>query len=321
MEHRYLADALDRGILRILQVDARRPYSAMAAELGVSDQTVARRYQQLRARGGVRVFALAQPNVNTQELWVIRVRTGANLNGLAANLARRGDTAWLHTVCGPAGLEIVGMVYREPGEVGTFALVEHLSALPSVMSVTAQRCLHMFFGGPESLLTKSDAPAPVDRDGPDRRLGVRDLTDTDRRLLAALAVDGRASITQLGRASGLTDETATQRLRLLEDSGILYFDVDFDPELLGLRSSVGVWASVDPADVQDAGRALATHRETSFAAATTGTTNIYAVAHCVDGDALYRYLSGPLAQLPGLRTVETAPHIRIVKKAQREPAT
>lgn len=36
----------------------------MAADLGVSDQTVARRYQQLRRRAGVRVIALAQPKVD-----------------------------------------------------------------------------------------------------------------------------------------------------------------------------------------------------------------------------------------------------------------
>ena len=53
------------------------------------------------------------------------------------------------------------MVYRERGETGTFALLEQLSALPSVASVTAQRCLHMFFGGPASLLTKSDS-SPLD---------------------------------------------------------------------------------------------------------------------------------------------------------------
>ena len=40
-----------------------------------------------------RVFALAQPIVNTQEQWVLRVRAGTNLNTLGANLARRSDTA------------------------------------------------------------------------------------------------------------------------------------------------------------------------------------------------------------------------------------
>jgi DNA-binding Lrp family transcriptional regulator len=227
-------------------------------------------------------------------------------------------------ICGPAGLELTAMVYRERGETGTFALLERLSVLPSVVSVTAQPCLHMFFGGPASLLTKSDS-SPLDNrrasvGSRDRRIASHDSTDADRRLLTTLAVDGRASLKQLSQASGLAQETVNQRLQLLEASGTLYFDIDFDPELLGLHNSVSLWASVTPACVEEAGRVLATHAEISFAAATTGTTNIYAVAHCVDGDAMYRYLSGPLAQLPGLQTVETAPHIRGLKKAQRDPA-
>ncbi len=323
----YLADDTDRGILRILQIDARRPFSAISRDLGLSDQTVARRYQQLRARAGVRVFALTQPNVNTQDLWVLRVRAGANLNNLATNLARRGDTAWVHLSCGPTGLEIVAMVYRERDEAPGFTLLEQLSALPSVVSVTAQSCLRMFFGGPESLLTKSssssDSPVLQDRstvNGEHRRLDPRDLTDADHRLLAALAVDGRASLKVLSQASGLAQETVTARLTLFEQSGILYFDVDFDAELLGLRTSVSMWATVDPARIEEAGRALATHNEISFATATTGTTNIYAVAHCIDAADLYRYLSGPLAELPGLRSVETAPYTRVLKMAQRDPA-
>ncbi|MBS1694685.1 MAG: AsnC family transcriptional regulator [Actinobacteria bacterium] len=323
-EQKYRADDLDRAILRLLQVDARRPFAAMAADLGVSDQTVARRYQRLRARAGVRVVALAQPNVNTADLWLLRVRAGPHLDTIAANLARRSDTAWIHSVCGPGGLEVVGMVYRDRGEAGSFALLEQLSASPSVTSATAQACLHMFFGGPDSLLTKSTAPPDERSAGPDDRQPHRhgsDTTEADRRLLTALGLDGRASVKQLSQVSGLAPETVTHRIGQLKASGTLYFDVDFDPGLLGLRCGVSLWLTVTPARLEDAGRLMAAHQEISFATATTGTTNIYAVAHCVDTGAMYRYLSGPVAELPGLNAVEAAPHIRDMKKAQGDPAT
>lgn len=323
-ESPYLADELDRAILRSLQIAARRPFSAMAADLGVSDQTVARRYQQLRRRAGVRVIALAEPNVNTQDLWVVRVRVGANASAVAQSLVHRQDTAWIHYVGGASGVEIVAMVYRERGEAPKFGLLEQLSSLPSVVSAAGQHCLHMFFGGPESLLTKSGSTlcGATPSAGPQNDVrGAAELTAADRGLLAVLAVDGRASVKQLSRASGLAPETVARRVEILESTGMLYFDVEFDPELLELRCSVSMWLSVTPGQIEAAGAALAEHPQISFAAATTGTANLYAVAHCVDAESLYRYLSGPLAALPGLQAVETAPHIRILKNAGLGPAT
>lgn len=317
----YVADDIDRAILRLLQLDARRPFSAMAAELEVSDQTVARRYQRLRARAGVRVVAVTQPNINTERMSLFRIRVSHDLDTVAANLARRDDTAWVNVVSGPSGLELTVMVYRDRTAHGEFALMKRLSDLPDVVSVTAQSCLHMFFGGPDSLLTKPDvatsAAPTVDETWP-HRVPV-DLEDPDRRLLAALTVDGRAGVGQLSQASGLSQETVSRRLEMFVRNGILYFDIDFDAELLGLRSSVSLWITVAPSAVDDAGRALATHAEVSFAAATTGSTNLYATAHCTGTDELYRYLTGAAARLPGLRAVETAPLVRSVKRAGRDP--
>ena len=44
-------------------------------------------------------------------------------------------------------------------------------------------------------------------------------------------------------------------------------------------------------------------------------TNLYASLTPGDTAALYRYLTGPVAELPGVREIETAPVIRTVKRA------
>ena len=53
MEHSTLdvpgtLDALDLKLLHALQIDGRAPFSRIAEVLGVSDQTVARRFRRLR---------------------------------------------------------------------------------------------------------------------------------------------------------------------------------------------------------------------------------------------------------------------------------
>ncbi|GAB6102125.1 Lrp/AsnC family transcriptional regulator [Thermococcus atlanticus] len=50
-------DALDRGILRILQEDGRISYSEMARRLGVPESTVRLRVRKLKERGVIRKFA------------------------------------------------------------------------------------------------------------------------------------------------------------------------------------------------------------------------------------------------------------------------
>jgi DNA-binding Lrp family transcriptional regulator len=54
--------------------------------------------------------------------------------------------------------------------------------------------------------------------------------------------------------------------------------------------------------------------EVKIEAATTGPTNLLASALFRDTQHLYEYLTGPLAGLPGVRSVQTAPIIRTLKR-------
>ena len=51
-------DDLDRQLAQCLGVDGRASFSQLAVVLGVSDQTVARRYRRLRSAGVMRVVGL-----------------------------------------------------------------------------------------------------------------------------------------------------------------------------------------------------------------------------------------------------------------------
>ncbi|MCW2508709.1 MAG: Transcriptional regulator, AsnC family, partial [Modestobacter sp.] len=51
-----MIDAIDRRIVHAMQTDGRAPFSRLATVLGVSEQTVARRWRRLRADGVVRVL-------------------------------------------------------------------------------------------------------------------------------------------------------------------------------------------------------------------------------------------------------------------------
>ncbi|WP_254645641.1 Lrp/AsnC family transcriptional regulator [Streptomyces malaysiensis] len=67
-------DELDRAVIHALQIDGRAPFRRISEVLGVSDQTVARRFSRLSGALGLRVVALTDPAVLRERHWVLRVR-------------------------------------------------------------------------------------------------------------------------------------------------------------------------------------------------------------------------------------------------------
>lgn len=56
-----MLDAIDRGIIRLLSSDGRRPYTSIAAQLEVSEATVRSRVAKLQDNGVMRIVALCSP--------------------------------------------------------------------------------------------------------------------------------------------------------------------------------------------------------------------------------------------------------------------
>ena len=89
----------------------------------------------------------------------------------------------------------------------------------------------------------------------------------------------------------------------LRRAGLLHFEIDLDNRAFGMNVQAMLWLSVEPGRLDETGRALASHREIPFAAATTGPTNLLASAAFRDTRHLYQYLTGELAALPGVSSV------------------
>ncbi|GIF46631.1 AsnC family transcriptional regulator [Asanoa ferruginea] len=311
-------DALDRQIIHALRVNGRAGYREIGAVLGVSDQTVARRYRRLREGAGVRVAGLPNPIALGYEMWLLRLRTTPDAAGaIAAALARRSDTGWVSLTSG--GTEIAANVQLPATADRDALLLDRLPRTPRLISVSAHCMIHHFAGGAvgadqrDNSLTPAQiaalTPAPHTAPGPPR------LTDDDRPLLAALAHDGRLGFPELAAATGWAETTVRRRLHDLTGSGALFYDVDVDPDVLGFRARVLLWLSVAPSRVAAVGAAIAGHEEIVFAAATTGPTNLVATVVCHDMTGLYTYLTEKIGALDGVDRVETAPLVRHIKQS------
>src|ERR1700756_4509357 len=142
-------DDLDRQLTQCLGVDGRASFSAIADVLGVSDQTIARRYRRLRTARGLRVVGLKYPKSAGYANWFLRLRcVPGSGETIAAALARRSDTAWVQLLSGDT--EVLCSL-RGDGSDGTESLLTRLPRSGRIVAVTAYSRLHMFTGGPDAL--------------------------------------------------------------------------------------------------------------------------------------------------------------------------
>lgn len=312
-------DDVDRGLIHALHVDGRAPFSRIGAVLGVSTQTIARRYQRLRTDAGLRVVGLADLQRPGQTRWLARLTASPHTaQDLAAALARRADTSWVKLASG--GTEIVAIITAPNDAANGHSLLLHdIPRTASITAVSAHCLLHFYLGGPTAwrgranVLTErqlDELRPPRPREAAPR---TQQLTDSDDELLAALARDGRASQADLAAATGWSAATVARRLVDLQATGAIFFDVELNDALLGATTQALLWMAVAPAQLDAVASALAGHDELAFVAATTGPTNLVAQALCPDPMALHRYLTRRLGAIEGIRTLETAPVLRSVK--------
>jgi DNA-binding Lrp family transcriptional regulator len=312
-----LLDPIDRQIVHILSIEPRASFRTLADVAGISDQTAARRYRRLAETAGLRVLGVPNGSRLGWTDWFLRLQTTpGGANAIAEALARRPDTRWVHLASG--GTEVICTLEARSPEQRDALFLRGLPGSRRVVQISAHSILHDFTPGPWREATRALSPAQLAklprRAQQDPAAPGSPLGPGDEPLLQELARDGRASTAAIAAAIHWHESTVRRRIDELRRAGLLYFEVDIDNRVLGLNEHALLWLSVEPARLEEAGSTLATHPEIPFAAATTGPTNLVASAVFRDTRHLYTYLTGELAALPGVSSVQTAPIIGTLKR-------
>ncbi|MFE0043650.1 Lrp/AsnC family transcriptional regulator [Streptomyces albireticuli] len=246
--------------------------------------------------------------------WLLRLHCAPDTSAkIAEALARRPDTSWITLASG--GTELYCAVTARTADERDALLLRKLPHTPSVVSVQAHCLLHTFTGTPAAHpLVPRPAPGPAAPRADSDTAGLVRLTAADETLLRELAQDGRAALPQLAEATGLSASSVKRHLERLVSEGALEFTVDLAPQHFGYQMMVRLWLSVRPGKLGTVGATMAGHPEISFVAATTGPSNLVASGVFHGPRDLYHYLDHRVGTLPDVRSVETAPILREVKR-------
>jgi DNA-binding Lrp family transcriptional regulator len=307
-------DALDLRLLRALQINGRASFSRIGAVLGVSDRTVARRFQRLRTLANLRVVGMTDDRgPGGVSSWIVRLGCAPDVaESLADTLALRPDTVYVAVASG--GTEVVCGVRDGDGLV-----LDRLQRSAEISSISAHCLLRSFHQGPLGRVHRIDALTPEQEAALCPPLaqpsgGAIPRPAADDVLLAALRRDARAPLTELGQVTGQSESTVRRRLERLRSTGVLRYAVQFDHEQLDHGLRMLLWLTVAPAHLTRVGHELAGHREVSFAAAVTGESNVVVSTHFATRRELYAYLISGLRGVEGIGKVEASSVLRQAKQ-------
>jgi Lrp/AsnC family transcriptional regulator, regulator for asnA, asnC and gidA len=110
--------------------------------------------------------------------------------------------------------------------------------------------------------------------------GTLRLDDVDRRIIAALQVDGRRPYSRIAQEVGVSESAVRYRARRLEDEGVIQVVGIADPLRIGFDLMALIGIKVRSGYMRDVVAAIAALPETSYVAVTAGGFDLIAEVIC-----------------------------------------
>jgi len=137
-------DDTDQAIVARLQVDGRKPFTAIAAEMGISEGSVRRRVNRMTESGVLQIVGVVDPHFldwNAAGMIGVSVRAG-HIDAVADRLAQFPEVSYLFMASGGFDL-FVEVFCRDRNHFVTF-LNEELQRVPGVERTETFMILKMY---------------------------------------------------------------------------------------------------------------------------------------------------------------------------------
>ena len=140
------------------------------------------------------------------------------------------------------------------------------------------------------------------------------MDELDRRIIALLQADGRASNAKIAREVGVSEGTVRRRLRRLIDGDIIKVIAVPNLEQMGYGTAALVGIQTGPGMVDDVAAAIGALDEAHYVAITTGAYDIFAWVGLESPEKLGNFLRGKVGTIPGVTRTETFVNLAIKKR-------
>ncbi|MEA2291704.1 MAG: Lrp/AsnC family transcriptional regulator, regulator for asnA, asnC and gidA [Solirubrobacteraceae bacterium] len=136
-------DAIDRGLIALLQEDGRLPYSRLAPAVGLSEAATRQRVQRLIDSGVIQVVAVADPlRTGGRIMAMVGVRVEGDVRSVAEALARLPEAIYVVATSGP--YDVLAELVCDDHDHLLRVLDERVRAVPGVRSTESWLELGVF---------------------------------------------------------------------------------------------------------------------------------------------------------------------------------
>ncbi|MGW8374722.1 Lrp/AsnC family transcriptional regulator [Streptomyces sp. ODS28] len=312
-------DETGLALAHALQIAPRAPWTLVGEVLGLSAVTAARRWARISRRGAAWVTATGSPAQwrSMCNAFVTVDCEPAARGEVAQALARDPRTKSVMELA--SGRDIhANVITRDLLGLSRFVL-DQVSRLPGVVRVTTQVSTRILVAGSDWRLDALSRPQQLrlqasagDPHGPLPVPGP--LSAQDRRLLLALAADGRAPVTELAGRLGASQSAVRRRLTRLERSGSVAYRCEVSQNITGWPVTSVLWARAPVARMQQVRGQLSRMPEVRLMTATSGQTNVLLSTWLHSVDAALDLAARIGAECPELEIADHAIVLRTVKR-------
>ena len=142
---------------------------------------------------------------------------------------------------------------------------------------------------------------------------VPELDPTDKAIIRALQIDGRAPYSKLGPAVGLSQAAVRQRVQRLVESGVMQVVAVTDPATLGFAVQAMVAITVS-GDVRAVAAELEELDEVDYVVMTAGRFDVLAEVVCTDTHHLLDVVNDRIRAIPNVSGTEVFTYLNLVKQ-------
>ncbi len=140
------------------------------------------------------------------------------------------------------------------------------------------------------------------------------MDELDRKIIALLQMDGRASNAKIAREVGVSEGTVRRRLRRLVQDDVVKVIAVPNLEKLGYGTTALIGLQTGPGRSDAVGDAIAAMEESHYVAVTTGAYDVFVWAGLESAEALGDFLRTKVGKIDGVQRTETFVNLSIKKR-------
>ncbi len=307
---------LDRGLIRLLQLNGRASYSSLAVTLGTTEKIVRGRVRALRDEGIIDITTVAHPSALGYDyvcMFGVRV-DGTDPFAVAEQMLQIENVDY--TVVTTGRYDVLVEIFAG-GVQELSSAVERIRRVPGVGQLESHPYLRLHYQegafdvarlGRSATSEQPVAPVP--------------LSETDVAIIQHLNEDGRVPFQHIGDELGISESQVRRRVIRLQRSGAVKIMAITNPMSLGLDVVAMLWiVAGEHANTVHIAEAVAGLPSVTYVAVCAGRFDLVVEVVSAVLEDLLQLLDRSIRPIPGVGHVETSLYLHLGYRRVRARAS